>query len=89
MIQVSARNLSHSSKRRETESGTQPRDQNDPSIASKLEPNMKLLFAHYLASFRLLPGFIPGIARFHSDLQSLLRQHEALLKPFCALLNQT
>ena len=33
------------SKRRETESGTQPRgkrDQNDPSIGSKLEPFMKL-----------------------------------------------
>ena len=33
------------SKRSETESGTQPRsirDQNDPSIGSKLEPFMKL-----------------------------------------------
>ena len=79
------------SKRSETESGMQPRsirDKNDPSIGSKFEPFMKLnskrsetdlecnhaayatKMSHScqdcLASFRLLPSFVPVATRFHS-----------------------
>ena len=73
-------------------------------MLTKCISDARLYYGCCPVSFRLLPGFTPGIVRFRSGccpisfrkssgltptFERCCDKHEALLKPFCALLNQT